>query len=178
MFCVFSVGHAAGLRHVAVFGCPKPPSRRSCVLSAQPRGKMYHDANRLCRANGRLTSGYWFQKGKILVFFCIFTQNVFKLHLRVASTAICVVNTVTASGSGNSTFLQRSTRIECLAAREKRRLWRGTTASLGHALKSAPGKSFIWLVLNVTTSTFSLQFPVWNTKAEWCQIMKTMFNHF
>lgn len=45
-----------------------------------------------------------------------------RLYFRVAFTAACVANTVTASGSGSSTFPPRSTRTECSAAREKMKL--------------------------------------------------------
>lgn len=44
------------------------------------------------------------------------------LYFRVASTAVCVVSTVTASGSGSSTSPLRSTRTECSAVREKMKL--------------------------------------------------------
>lgn len=63
----------------------------------------------------------------------------------MASTAGCVVSTVTASGSGSSTFLRRSTKTECSAVRVKTRLWRGATASLERVLKSAPSKLCVWL---------------------------------
>ncbi len=88
--------------------------------------------------------------GTLLFFrFCVFfpwmfeeaDDNVSFLRVRPASTAVCVVGTVTASGSGSSTSPLRNTRTECSAVRKKMKPWSGATVSLAHALNSAPSKT-------------------------------------
>lgn len=97
-----------------------------------------------------------------------------RLYFRVAFTAACVANTVTASGSGSSTFPPRSTRTECSAAREKMKLWRGATASRVHALNCAPSKKFSWISLYMQTMNKSellclfIKFNKWRNYVSIC----------
>lgn len=88
--------------------------------------------------------------------------------LRAASTAACVVNTVTVSVSGSSTSPLRSTRTECSAVREKTRLWRGATVFQEHALNCAPSKNFSWISLWIHKLSCCWTELVWDPASERC----------